>query len=216
MGKRYYDPTAERFLNRDPAWPEGGLNSYNYCSNRPLNMIDPDGSLAQIGAPSTGDSPPVAVKPMKIGTSGNAIPDFIIGPSPIQIGINIGKGSVIACGIEAGHEICTYSPSNNPNPGPFTCLGNAIWHHCIEPFWPTPSYPPVPIPVPMPTKGNCGLKQPIPSPGEGPGRDYLCFLVGEVHDNEVKHCTYECPPDGRQITIEVPTSIDCDAFMFSP
>ena len=38
---RYYDPSAGRFINEDPA--KDGLNWYTYCGNNPLNFIDPDG-----------------------------------------------------------------------------------------------------------------------------------------------------------------------------
>ena len=44
LGHRYYDPGAGRFLNRDPMGLEGGVNVYAYCTNNPINQVDPDGS----------------------------------------------------------------------------------------------------------------------------------------------------------------------------
>ena len=38
---RYYDPVIGRFLTEDPN--KQGMSWYTYCSNNPINMIDPDG-----------------------------------------------------------------------------------------------------------------------------------------------------------------------------
>jgi RHS repeat-associated protein len=40
---RYYDPSAGRFLNRDPIGLAGGLNVYGYVKDNPANAIDPLG-----------------------------------------------------------------------------------------------------------------------------------------------------------------------------
>jgi RHS repeat-associated protein len=40
---RYYDPSAGRFLNRDPMGAAGGLNLYGYTGNSPVGRIDPTG-----------------------------------------------------------------------------------------------------------------------------------------------------------------------------
>ena len=41
LGARYYDASAGRFLNRDPAMD--GANWYSYCGNNPLTNSDPSG-----------------------------------------------------------------------------------------------------------------------------------------------------------------------------
>jgi RHS repeat-associated protein len=43
FGFRYYDPDLGRFLTRDPAGYPNGPNNYLYCSNNPVNQIDPLG-----------------------------------------------------------------------------------------------------------------------------------------------------------------------------
>ncbi|MEQ1876724.1 MAG: RHS repeat-associated core domain-containing protein [Bdellovibrionia bacterium] len=43
LGHRYYDSSTGRFLSRDPA--EDGRNWYTYCSNNPLNGVDPNGAV---------------------------------------------------------------------------------------------------------------------------------------------------------------------------
>ena len=44
MRARYYDPEMGRFISEDPLGFDGGdVNLYAYCSNDPVNYIDPDG-----------------------------------------------------------------------------------------------------------------------------------------------------------------------------
>ena len=44
MGQRFYDATLGRFIQRDPAGFEGGINLYAYASGNPANMVDPAGT----------------------------------------------------------------------------------------------------------------------------------------------------------------------------
>ena len=43
MRARYYDPALGRFLSEDPIGLQGGINSYAYAANDPVNMTDPFG-----------------------------------------------------------------------------------------------------------------------------------------------------------------------------
>lgn len=47
---RYYDPQTGRFLTRDPIGYGGGINLYGYTQNNPVNMADPLGTSAAVGA----------------------------------------------------------------------------------------------------------------------------------------------------------------------
>jgi RHS repeat-associated protein len=40
---RFYDPSLQRWINRDPLEEDGGLNLYTFVDNNPLNQIDPFG-----------------------------------------------------------------------------------------------------------------------------------------------------------------------------
>lgn len=43
MRERWYDPTIQRFISRDPIGLAGGANLYAYCSNSPAQNFDPTG-----------------------------------------------------------------------------------------------------------------------------------------------------------------------------
>ncbi len=40
---RFYDPNIGRWISRDPAGLDGGLNVYEYCEDNPIMEVDPDG-----------------------------------------------------------------------------------------------------------------------------------------------------------------------------
>jgi len=50
LQSRYYDPTVGRFINADGLVSTGqgvlGHNMFAYCNNNPINMCDPEGTLA--------------------------------------------------------------------------------------------------------------------------------------------------------------------------
>lgn len=45
-GHAYYDPTAQRWVNRDPIGERGGVNLHGFAGNAPGNLVDIDGRLA--------------------------------------------------------------------------------------------------------------------------------------------------------------------------
>jgi RHS repeat-associated protein len=60
-GYRYYNPSAGRWLSRDPAGEEGGPNACEAFANSPINVRDPLGDLA------SNDNLDVSFKGKKIG-----------------------------------------------------------------------------------------------------------------------------------------------------
>jgi RHS repeat-associated protein len=51
FGARAYDPEVGRFLTQDPILFEGGHNLYAYAANDPVNLTDPDGTIAVLAVP---------------------------------------------------------------------------------------------------------------------------------------------------------------------
>ncbi|MDI1348680.1 RHS repeat-associated core domain-containing protein [Aquabacterium sp.] len=56
MRARYYSPQFGRFVSRDPAGLQGGINAYAYCGNNPTNCTDPSGLMPQSALSSFVDS----------------------------------------------------------------------------------------------------------------------------------------------------------------
>ena len=52
MRQRWYDPTLQRFISRDPIGLRGGANLYAYADGNPSTWNDPDGLLARPPAPA--------------------------------------------------------------------------------------------------------------------------------------------------------------------
>lgn len=79
-GYRYYSPTTMRFLSTDSWSPfgEGGINTYGYCKNDPINNVDPTGHrhVQQIkGLPKHRVGPTVpAVVPINVNLDGRGQP----------------------------------------------------------------------------------------------------------------------------------------------
>jgi RHS repeat-associated protein len=55
---RYYQPRFQRFISEDPIGLAGGLNSYGYARNNPLNWIDAIGQAPSRRSPSNGPKNP--------------------------------------------------------------------------------------------------------------------------------------------------------------
>lgn len=54
-GYRYYEPSAGKWLNRDPLAEEGGLNLYGYCQNDPVSAVDPLGDRILVSTDAQAD-----------------------------------------------------------------------------------------------------------------------------------------------------------------
>ena len=52
MRQRWYDPTLQRFISRDPIGLRGGANLYGYCLGRPHSAVDPMGLSFRVLGPA--------------------------------------------------------------------------------------------------------------------------------------------------------------------
>ena len=72
-GNRWYAPSLQRWLNRDPMGEQGGINLYRFVENDPIDLVDPNG-LDPYGNPVSGpktiSGPASGVGPISVGPSG--------------------------------------------------------------------------------------------------------------------------------------------------
>jgi RHS repeat-associated protein len=47
-GYRFYDPSLQRWVSRDPVGEKGGINLYGFVENAPNNKVDPYGESPKI------------------------------------------------------------------------------------------------------------------------------------------------------------------------
>ncbi|MFC5491371.1 RHS repeat-associated core domain-containing protein, partial [Dokdonella soli] len=93
--QRDYESITGRYVESDPTGLAGGINTYAYVDDSPLNGIDPDGLAASFPSCSGGcHSPPPVPFPTPGPKPGPApsIPGFSLHPPPgLSLGIDIIK-----------------------------------------------------------------------------------------------------------------------------
>ena len=96
---RFYDPTLQRWLNRDPLEEEDGINLYQFVYNEPTDWVDPDGENATAVGFGIGVAAPEVpwwIPPVGAAVAGGAIGvgvgDWLNNHTPIgDIGTAIGN-----------------------------------------------------------------------------------------------------------------------------
>ncbi len=101
-GYRWYDPTVQRWVNRDPIEEKGGLNLYEFAANASVNFIDPDGRKPMT-FPTRLPEPPSKVPPRRL-PPGLRLPPRL-GPVLGPIGVAYMCGALGAAAIDRGSEM---------------------------------------------------------------------------------------------------------------
>ena len=90
-GYRFYDPSLQRWPNRDPVGENGGINLYEFVRNRPVNGVDTAGLLEFPRIPTIPDFPwpnPLP-RPAPPRLSWASWPRIKLPEDPISCGIRI-------------------------------------------------------------------------------------------------------------------------------
>jgi RHS repeat-associated protein len=130
---RGYDPTSQRWLNRDPVGEAGGMNLYGFVGNNPIGEIDPYGFDSFV--PGVNGSRENSVPALSLtGSGGKVLSTSYPGPDAFVGGIlAVGSGGVVAAEVGGWPELPLFSaaaildrifPSQMP---PGTIMGAMPW-----------------------------------------------------------------------------------------
>ncbi|MFH1230489.1 MAG: RHS repeat-associated core domain-containing protein [Planctomycetota bacterium] len=96
---RYYSPGLGRFLQRDPVGYTAGINLYTYCSNNPINWVDPSGLDKQ-----NKDKPWLeqeAIQPFPWWQEVGFWTTALLAPKVVMAGLSAGESTVLYYGPSA-------------------------------------------------------------------------------------------------------------------
>ena len=91
MGHREYDPSACRFLTRDPIDYDGGINLYAYAGNNPIMFADPSGFQVHEILPAVSEAEKAA-EILRIARLRLAIEAEIAAEAEVEAGLVVGGG----------------------------------------------------------------------------------------------------------------------------
>ncbi len=113
LGHRFYDPDTGRFITRDPANYNGGINLYAYTQNDPVSRADsradPEGTTSKlIGFAQANVDAAFAISGMLGNQNGSWIENDVYANTPNDVSMAVSSG-FCAVAKAAQHAICDKS-----------------------------------------------------------------------------------------------------------
>jgi RHS repeat-associated protein len=119
---RFYDPSLQRFLNHDPIGEAGGINPYEFVSNDPLTIVDPDGdsddNVVSTASIPVNQLPGRIVNPIPLATPPDESAIFHAGVDMVALGDPTGASSALNAVIYAGEGNWSEAGKNAIYAGP--------------------------------------------------------------------------------------------------
>ncbi|MBS2037938.1 hypothetical protein JST97_23330, partial [bacterium] len=214
MRHRWYDPTLQRFISRDPLGTRGGANLYEYADSNPGRFVDPTGQAFTTPLPPIPRPlPPMGPVPAAIGedlavaTAERLGLRALIAAAAPELAAALVAALAIALAIKIIEELMRGGSGTATAPGGDEGGGKFPYDHKDEGPVRNPTFPPIPPP------------NDPPAPPRGPGKCHLFIdQVVNLSDgrgicrNSQRMCLFLCEDGSFRLKIQDKNK-GCDPFI---